>query len=61
MWWIILLSIIGYLIMSIITGLLLMYIGDNKAISIFGILWPTALPLCIIEIVCCKIYDKFLK
>lgn len=61
MWWIILLSIVGYLVMSIITGLLLMYEGDDETIPMFGILWPIVLPLCIISFVCHKIYDKFLK
>lgn len=61
MWWIIICCIIGYLIMSIITGILFMYENSDKDASIFGLTWPVSLWIIVLEIICNKIYDKFLK
>lgn len=61
MWWIIICCVIGYLIMSIITGVLFMYENSDRDASIFGIMWPASLLIIVLEIICHKIYDKFLK
>lgn len=61
MWWIIICCVIGYLIMSIITGILFMYENSDKDASIFGLAWPVSLWIIVLEIICNKIYDKFLK
>ena len=61
MWWIIICCVIGYLIMSIITGILFMYENSDKDASIFGLMWPVSLWIIVLEIICNKIYDKFLK
>lgn len=61
MWWIIICCIVGYLIMSVITGVLFMYASSDKDTSMFGFVWPISLFIVISEIICHKIYDKFLK
>ena len=61
MWWIIICCVIGYLIMSILTGILFMYVNSDKDAFIFGLAWPVSLWIIVLEIICNKIYDKFLE
>lgn len=61
MWWIILLSVIGYMIMAIITGVLFLYNSSDEDNSMFGLLWPITLPIILVEIISNKIYTKLSK
>ena len=61
MWWIIICCVIGYLIMSILTGILFMYVNSDEDAFIFGLAWPVSLWIIVLEIICNKIYDKFLE
>ena len=38
-----------------------MYKNSDRDAFIFGIMWPGSLLIIVLEIICHKIYDKFLK